>query len=145
MSTQPGVTSSPSASSVRPAPAVSTSLPTAVMRPPSTPTSPVNFSAPVPSTIVPPRMTSSCAMRTVFLSLAECACFAELLDAGVVVAEDVAEDGLGVLADGRCLLHRRQLGVEVLERRRQLLGAEPVAGQPRQPVLELRVVDDRLG
>src|SRR3954467_393192 len=58
MSTHPGLTTSPSASTSR-APRPST-FPTSVTRPPSTATSAVRASAPVPSTTVPPRITSSC-------------------------------------------------------------------------------------
>jgi tripartite-type tricarboxylate transporter receptor subunit TctC len=57
-STQPGVTSAPSATiSRRPRPALP---PTWLMRPPSTATSPAKRGAPLPSTTVPPRMTRSC-------------------------------------------------------------------------------------
>src|SRR4051812_24360555 len=59
MSTQPGATTSPSASSSRRPPDV-TVPPTCVSLEPSTATSPVNRGAPVPSTIVPPRITRSC-------------------------------------------------------------------------------------
>ena len=58
MSTQPGVTSRPSASTSRRA-APSTS-PTAVMMLPSMATSPVRMGRPEPSTMVPPRMIRSC-------------------------------------------------------------------------------------
>src|SRR5580658_8472900 len=58
MSTQPGVTSKPSASMVRVAPP--STCPTSVMRPPSTATSACRASAPVPSTSVPPLMIRSC-------------------------------------------------------------------------------------
>ena len=56
MSTKPGVTSRPSASIVRAA--VASTLPTSVMTPSSIATSAVRAGAPVPSTTVPPRMTS---------------------------------------------------------------------------------------
>src|ERR1700722_16772955 len=68
MSTQPGVTSRPSASTVR----VADSLPnepTAVIWPRSTTTSAVRAGAPVPSTTVPPRMTRSCMVAS---PLADC-------------------------------------------------------------------------
>src|SRR6476646_7967428 len=58
MSTKPGVTSMPSASISR-RPRVST-RPSSTIRPPSTATSAVRAGAPVPSTTVPPRITSSC-------------------------------------------------------------------------------------
>src|SRR5437660_7176068 len=152
MSTHPGVSTRPSPSITLAAPAASTALspsppatlPTVVMRPPSTATSPTKRWDPVPSTTVAPLMTSSCAMARVSLYLPERARLLELCDAGVVVTEHVAQHSLPVLADGRRLLDRRQVGVEVLERRRQLLRAEPVGWQPGQAVLELRVVDDRL-
>src|SRR5438270_13794982 len=58
MSTHPGVTSKPSASSsLRPC---SSTEPTAVIAPSSTATSAVRAGAPVPSTTVPPRITTSC-------------------------------------------------------------------------------------
>src|SRR6185312_17468965 len=60
MSTKPGVTIAPSASIVRFA--GPSTVPRAVIRSPSTAMSPVNGSAPVPSTIVPPVMTRSCDM-----------------------------------------------------------------------------------
>src|SRR6478736_1884040 len=58
MSTQPGATTSPSASSSR-RPVPSTS-PTAVMRPSFTATSAARRGVPVPSTTVPLRITRSC-------------------------------------------------------------------------------------
>src|ERR1019366_5381094 len=59
MSTHPGVTRRPSASTVRVAER-SSSRPTAVTIPPSTATSAVLAGLPVPSTTDPPRMTRSC-------------------------------------------------------------------------------------
>src|SRR5665213_3261632 len=59
MSTQPGVTSRPWASTVRLA-GSSANEPTPVIRPRSTVTSAIRAGAPVPSTTVPPRMTRSC-------------------------------------------------------------------------------------
>src|SRR3954471_23487806 len=58
MSTNPGVTSRPSASISR-APRPST-RPTSVTTPAATATSAVRAGSPVPSTTVPPRITSSC-------------------------------------------------------------------------------------
>src|SRR3954468_19461907 len=58
MSTHPGVTMRPSASSWRRPP--SSTRPTAVMMPSSTATSAVIGGPPVPSTTVPPRITMSC-------------------------------------------------------------------------------------
>src|SRR4051794_25498287 len=57
MSTNPGVTSRPSASTVRTA--VPPTRPTSVTTPPCTATSAVRPGAPVPSTTVPPRITRS--------------------------------------------------------------------------------------
>src|SRR5438309_5547129 len=57
MSTNPGVTSAPSASST--SLASSSTWPTAAMRPSFTPTSAVRRGTPVPSTSVPPRMIRS--------------------------------------------------------------------------------------
>ena len=59
MSTNPGVTTQPSASRVRRA-SVLSSVPTATIRSPSTATSPSTGSPPEPSTIVPFVMTRSC-------------------------------------------------------------------------------------
>src|SRR3954452_11009037 len=58
MSTNPGVTSRPSASIVRLA--VPSTRPSSVTTPPLTATSAVLAGAPVPSTTVPPRITRSC-------------------------------------------------------------------------------------
>src|SRR5438067_6877270 len=60
MSTTPGVTTAPSASMRRRPSPSSASLPTAVMRSPSTATSARLGGAPVPSTTVPPAITRSC-------------------------------------------------------------------------------------
>src|SRR6478752_5835948 len=57
MSTNPGVTSRPSASTVRSA--EPSTRPTSVITPSRTPTSAVRAGAPVPSTTVPPRITRS--------------------------------------------------------------------------------------
>src|SRR5437899_375869 len=110
MSTHPGVRSRPSPSIILAAPSASM-VPTAVMRPPSTATSPTKRWDPVPSTTVAPLMTSSCAMAPVSLYLSERARVLELCDAGVVVAEHVAQQCLPVLADRGRLLQRRQVGV----------------------------------
>src|SRR5438067_8750085 len=59
MSTTPGVTTAPSASMRRRPSPSSASLPTAVMRSPSTATSARLGGAPVPSTTVPPLITRS--------------------------------------------------------------------------------------
>src|SRR4051812_17915137 len=64
MSTQPGVTSIPSASIVRAPAGTSTFSSTATMRSPSIATSARRRAAPVPSTTVPPRITRSAAMPT---------------------------------------------------------------------------------
>ena len=61
MSTKPGVTMRPSASITWPAPVGSTS-PTALTRSPSMATSANRAGAPVPSTTVPPLITTSWAM-----------------------------------------------------------------------------------
>src|SRR4051812_44393328 len=64
MSTHPGATSSPVASISRlPAP----TLPTSVTRPLLIATSPLKDAAPVPSTTVPPRITSSCIAMLLFV------------------------------------------------------------------------------
>src|SRR5437763_1186113 len=60
MSTNPGVTTAPSASMRRRPSPSSASLPTAVMRSPSTATSARLGGAPVPSTTVPPAITRPC-------------------------------------------------------------------------------------
>src|SRR3954469_14867185 len=57
MSMTPGASTSPSASTVRPA--GSSNAPTATIRPSRTPTSPANSGAPVPSTTRAPRMSRS--------------------------------------------------------------------------------------
>ncbi len=61
-------------------------------------------------------------------------------DASVVIAEHVGQHLVGVLADGRCLRWHGQLLAHQLDRRRELVGAELLAGQPRQPLPELGVV-----
>src|SRR5215475_11641828 len=62
MSTKPGVTSSPSASSTRRA--GPDTRPSSAMRPSASATSAVRAGAPVPSTTVPPRITRSNGIRS---------------------------------------------------------------------------------
>src|SRR3954470_11684452 len=81
MSTQPGVTSRPAAS-ISSSPA-GRSRPTSVMRPPSTAMSATYAGAPVPSTTVPLRITSS-AMADPLVRPVPRACCAWALDAKAV-------------------------------------------------------------
>ena len=70
---------------------------------------------------------------------------ARLFDLLVRPAERLAQHLLGVLADGRRLGRHRHLLTDELDRRRQHVGTDRFLGQQRHAVLELRVVEQRLG
>src|SRR5690606_40291829 len=68
----------------------------------------------------------------------------QLGDPRLVVAEHLAQDLVGVLADGRRPGRHRQGAVDPLDRRRPLLGAPALPGQQGHAGLEPRVTDGPL-
>src|SRR4051812_36129436 len=123
MSTQPGLTSRPSASTVRAA--APRSRPTAVMRPSVMATSAVWPAAPVPSTTVPPLITTSCTRSpkpNVPPTLRRAVCYAQ----GVR-----ALDGLRVI-DLSNLFAGPQVAAILADYGADVVKVEPPAGDPLQ-------------
>src|SRR3954471_21021961 len=56
--------------------------------------------------------------------------FTQGLDPHVVIPEHLGEHDVGVLADGRRLLREWKLVADNLDRCRQLIGAQPLLGDP---------------
>src|SRR5947208_14954186 len=73
-------------------------------------------------------------------SATECPRLPQRLDLNLVILQDVCQHDVVVLSDGRRLLRQRQLVADQLDRRRQLVAAEALLGDPLEAVLELRVV-----
>src|SRR6478609_5263067 len=126
MSTKPGVTSAPSASSSR-RPAPST-LPTSATTPSVTATSAVRGAAPVPSTSVPPRITRSWVIRPLY----HCGC--------VTRTGRTSDDA------HRFVRHRGHLGEPLAHRKPQdLAGGRDLAEQRPEVGLREHRGGDRRG
>src|SRR4051794_22485962 len=70
----------------------------------------------------------------------ECPCLPQRLHLHVVVPEHVPQHVHGVLTHGRRLLGERQVVADDLDRRGQLIGAQPFLGDPLETLLELRIL-----